>query len=63
MYDDDGNLVTLDKPNASVLGQMAQKIKDSTKDDIIIGANGEIINRTEMKQRSLSQLSRKNSQR
>jgi len=65
MYDDDGNLVTLDKPNASVLGQMARKIQDSNTDDIIIGENGEIINRSEelRKQRSLSQISRKNSQR
>ena len=50
-YDDDGNLVILDEPNMSVLQQMAKKMAedggDNEDEEIVIGADGEIIKKSE----------------
>ena len=63
-YDEDGNLVECAAPNASVLSQMAKKIADTNDDEIIIGKDGEIINKSEIqRQKTQSRLSRKNTER
>ena len=63
-YDEDGNLVECEAPNASVLSQMAKKIADTNDDEIIIGKDGEIINKSEIqRQKNQSRLSRKNTER
>lgn len=63
-YDEDGNLVECAAPNASVLSQMAKKIADTNDDEIIIGKDGEIINKSEIqRQKNQSRLSRKNTER
>ena len=63
-YDSDGNLVNVEAPNASVLSQMAKKIADTNDDEIIIGKDGEIINKSEIqRQKTQSRLSRKNTER
>ena len=63
-YDEDGNLVDCAAPNASVLSQMAKKIADTNDDEIIIGKDGEIINKSEIqRQKTQSRLSRKNTER
>ena len=63
-YDEDGNLVECEAPNASVLSQMAKKIADTNDDEIIIGKDGEIINKSEIqRQKTQSRLSRKNTER
>ena len=50
-YDDDGNLVTLDEPNMSVLQQMAKKMAEESGEfggeEVVIGKDGEIIKKSD----------------